>query len=134
MHTDHHRRFLKALLLGIAGSFFFAFTFVLNRSMNLSGGHWLWSAALRYFFTLPILFLLCRNALAPVCASIRKAPAAWFLWSTVGFGLFYAPLSAASVFAESWFTASAWQFTIVAGILLTPLLGRKLPLKNLRSR
>lgn len=131
MHTDHRRRFLKALLLGIAGSFFFAFTFVLNRSMNLSGGHWLWSAALRYFFTLPILFLLCRNALAPVCASIRKAPAAWFLWSTVGFGLFYAPLSAASVFAESWFTASAWQFTIVAGILLTPLLGRKLPLKNL---
>lgn len=28
----------KALFLGIAGSFFFAFTFILNRSMNLEYG------------------------------------------------------------------------------------------------
>lgn len=129
MNDSLHRRFLKALLLGIAGSFFFAFTFVLNRSMNLAGGHWLWSASLRYFFTLPILLLLCRKSLAPVFASIKQAPVPWFLWSTVGFGLFYAPLTAASIFAESWFTASAWQFTIVAGILLTPLFGRKRPSK-----
>ena len=65
MNDSLHRRFLKALLLGIAGSFFFAFTFVLNRSMNLAGGHWLWSASLRYFFTLPILLLLCRKSIFP---------------------------------------------------------------------
>ena len=48
----------KALGLGILGSFFFAFTFILNRSMNLSGGFWMWSAVLRYVYTLPILAVI----------------------------------------------------------------------------
>lgn len=123
----------KALPLGIIGSFFFAFTFVLNRSMNLSGGYWMWSAVLRYLFTLPIMFfiLLWKKQTAEVFDEIRKNPQSWFLWSTIGFGLFYAPLSFASVYAESWFTASIWQITIVAGVLLTPIFGKKIPLKNL---
>ena len=123
----------RALFLGILGSFFFAFTFVLNRSMNLAGGHWLWGASLRYLFTLPLLFaLLARGRkYRATLAAIREKPGAWLVWSTVGFGLFYAPLSLASVYAESWFTAAVWQFTIVAGILLTPLFGRKLPVRNL---
>lgn len=123
----------KALLYGVVGSFFFAFTFVLNRSMNLAGGYWLWSAVLRYFFTLPILFLLLLNGkkYLPVLTEIRRDPVPWLVWSTVGFGLFYAPLSAASVYAESWFTCAVWQFTIVAGVLLTPLFGKKIPMKNL---
>ena len=37
----------RILGLGILSSFFFAFTFILNRSMNLSGGYWIWSASLR---------------------------------------------------------------------------------------
>ena len=41
----------KALGLGILGSFFFAFTFILNRSMNLSGGFWMWSAVLPVSYT-----------------------------------------------------------------------------------
>ena len=123
----------KALLYGITASFFFAFTFILNRSMNLSGGYWLWGACLRYIFMLPMLVL----ALIPAggwkrtMAEIRKAPGTWVLWSTVGFGLFYAPLCLASVYGESWFTASCWQITIVAGILLTPLFGKPVPVKNL---
>lgn len=123
----------KALTCGIVGSFFFAFTFVLNRSMNLAGGYWLWSAVLRYFLTLPILFLLLApsRAYRPVLEQIRKSPGTWLLWSTVGFGLFYAPLSAASVYAESWFTCAVWQFTIVAGVLLTPVFGKRIPMRNL---
>jgi len=39
----------------------------------------------------------------------------------VGFGLFYAPLTFASVYGSSWLVAGTWQITIVAGILLTPL-------------
>lgn len=101
--------------------------------MNLSGGYWLWSAILRYLFTLPMMFVLLVRGkkYLPVLQDIREKPVKWLLWSTVGFGLFYAPLSMASVYAESWFTASVWQFTIVAGILLTPVFGRKLPVKNL---
>lgn len=123
----------KAFLLGIVGSFFFAFTFILNRSMNLGGGYWMYSAILRYLFTLPILFvmLLKGKQYLPVLADIRKKPLKWLVWSTVGFGLFYLPLTAASLYAESWFTCAMWQVTIVAGVLLTPIFGRKIPVKNL---
>jgi drug/metabolite transporter (DMT)-like permease len=123
----------KGLFFGILASFFFAFTFIFNRSMNLSGGHWLWSASLRYIFTLPMLWLLVKRqkGLGQIMAQIRKAPGRWILWSTVGFGLFYLPLTWASVYGESWFVAATWQLTIVAGILTTPLFGKKIPLKNM---
>lgn len=124
---------IKAIILGMIASFFFAFTFVLNRSMNLSGGYWMYSAILRYIFTLPILslFLLSKHQFKPVFADIKEKPFQWFLWSTVGFGMFYLPLTAASLFAESWFVCAMWQITIVSGVLLTPLFGKKLPIKNL---
>jgi len=123
----------KALIYGILGSFFFAFTFLLNRSMNLAGGFWLWSAALRYLYTLPILalVLLKQRALGPILKEIGRKPGFWLLWSTVGFGLFYVPMSFASAHGESWLIASTWQITIVSGVLLTPLFGRPLPKKNL---
>lgn len=123
----------KALFYGILASLFFAFTFVLNRSMNLTGGYWMWSACLRYLFTLPILWIIVwkQKGLRPVLQEIRKAPIPWFLWSTVGFGFFYLPMTMASVYGESWFIAATWQLTIVAGILLTPLFGKKIPLRNL---
>lgn len=123
----------RALFLGILGSFFFAFTFILNRSMSLGGGFWGWSGVLRYVFTLILLFiiLLPKNKAKPVYASIKSAPGKWLLWSTVGFGLFYAPLTLGSSFGESWFTAAAFQFTIVCGVLLSPLFGKKIPKKQL---
>ena len=123
----------KALGLGILGSFFFAFTFILNRSMNLSGGFWMWSAVLRYVYTLPILAVILwkNHQMQEILEEIRKRPGFWILWSTVGFGLFYAPLSLASTYGESWLIASTWQITIVAGVLLTPLSGKRIPFKNL---
>nr|WP_243414227.1 multidrug resistance efflux transporter family protein [Pseudoflavonifractor phocaeensis] len=101
--------------------------------MNLSGGFWVWSAVLRYVFSLPILLALVglRGKLRPVWASIRRSPGAWLLWSTVGFGLFYAPLTWASDFGPSWMTVSLWQLTIVAGVFLNPLFGKPVPLKSL---
>lgn len=123
----------RALAYGILASFFFAFTFILNRSMNLAGGYWLWAACLRYFFTLPILWLMLAKggAAGRVWRDIKKAPFPWLLWSTVGFGLFYGPLTFGSVLGESWLAAATWQLTIAAGVLLTPLFGKRMPLKNL---
>ena len=125
----------KAATIGILASFFFAFTFLLNRSMNLGGGYWMWSASLRYLFTLPLLCLVLilkrGKCLQPVFSEIGSHPGTWLLWSTVGFGLFYLPLTFASVFGESWLVAATWQVTIVAGVLLTPLFGKKIPVKNL---
>lgn len=123
----------KALPYGILASLFFAFTFIFNRSMNLSGGYWLWSACLRYIFMLPMLWLLtkCQHGTETVIKDIKGSAFYWVLWSTVGFGFFYMPLTMASVYGESWFVAATWQITIVAGILLTPLFHKSIPIKNL---
>lgn len=122
----------QAIYYGILASLFFSVTFVLNRSMNLAGGSYLWSAALRYLFMLPILFMIVyrRNQTTQVYQAIKKAPTEWFSWSSVGFGLFYLPLTFAANYGESWLIAGLWQITIVAGALLSPLWGKQIPLKN----
>ena len=87
------------------------------------GGYWMWSAGLRYLFMLPMSWILASRfgGAVKVLKEVKRHPCPWFLWSTVGFGLFYAPLTWASVYGESWFVAATWQLTTVAGILLTPL-------------
>ncbi|MFC7394466.1 multidrug resistance efflux transporter family protein [Scopulibacillus cellulosilyticus] len=114
---------MKAILLGILASFFFAFTFVLNRSMDLSGGSWLWSSSLRFIFMLPFLFVivLIRGHLKPLFKALIAQPWVWVKWSFVGFVLFYGPLTFASAYGPSWLIAGTWQLTIIAGVLLSPL-------------
>ena len=123
----------KALIYGILASFFFAFTFILNRSMNLAGGYWMWAASLRYLFTFPILWIMLAGSPSAgrVWSAVKEAPVSWLVWSTVGFGLFYAPLTFGSVLGESWLAAATWQLTIVAGVLLTQLFGKRIPIRNL---
>lgn len=101
---------------------FFAVTFILNRSMELSGGSWLWSASLRYFFMLPFLIgiVYFRKGFRPMTREMMKQPLPFFLWSVVGFVLFYAPLTYAAAFSPGWLVAGTWQLTILAGVLLTP--------------
>lgn len=122
----------KAFILGIFASFFFAFTFILNQQMNISGGSWLWSSSLRYIFMLPILFIIMiiNNQLFEVLKDIINKPIQWIIWSTVGFGLFYAPLSFASIYGASWLVAGTWQITIVAGILMSPLFFQTIKTKS----
>lgn len=120
----------KAVLYGITSSLFFASTFVLNRSMNLSGGSWMYSACLRYIFMLPMLFAVIKPSGAKaVHNDIKKNSKGWFLWRIIGFGLFYLPLSFASSFGAAWLVAGTWQTTIIAGALITPLWGKKIPYK-----
>ncbi|MFC0469647.1 multidrug resistance efflux transporter family protein [Halalkalibacter kiskunsagensis] len=114
---------MKEIMIGIIASMFFAVTFILNRSMELSGGSWLWSSSLRFAFMVPFLFLivLFRNNLKQVFIEMRKHPFQWLGWSFVGFGLFYAPITYAAAYGPGWLVAGTWQLTIVAGTLLGPL-------------
>lgn len=84
---------MHAILLGLTASFFFTFAFVCNRSMDLSGGYWVWSGVLRYLFMAPILLVLVagRRRLGASLAHLKAHLRGYFIWSTVGFGLFYAP-------------------------------------------
>jgi drug/metabolite transporter (DMT)-like permease len=118
--------FLQAMGLGLLAALLFSTSFVLNRSVQVGGGAWEWTASLRYLMTLPLLaaIVAARGGLAPVLAALRARPLAWLGWSTVGFGLFYAPLAFAVTSSPGWLLAGAWQLTIIAGIVLAPLLYR----------
>ena len=124
---------MKAIFLGIAASLFFASTFVLNRAMELSGGSWIWSSVLRYLFMiLPLLLIvLFRGNLKELLRDMKNRPKVWLFWSTVGFGLFYAPICFAAAYGPAWLVASTWQITIVAGSLLVPFFGGKIPFRGL---
>jgi drug/metabolite transporter (DMT)-like permease len=114
---------MRPILLGILAAFFFAFTFIINRSMELDGGSWIWSASLRYFFMIPPLLLLVygRKNLKPLLVEMKNNPRAWLLWSFVGFGLFYGPICFSAAYTPGWLIASTWQITIISGSLLAPL-------------
>ncbi|WCK55527.1 multidrug resistance efflux transporter family protein [Aneurinibacillus sp. Ricciae_BoGa-3] len=114
---------MRSIVYGILASFFFAVTFVLNRAMELSGGSWIWSASLRYFFMVPFLLLIVgvRGNLRPLLCHMREKLWVWIGWSFVGFGLFYAPLCFAAAYGPGWLVAGTWQITIVSGSLLVPL-------------
>nr|WP_241254536.1 multidrug resistance efflux transporter family protein [Brevibacillus sp. SYP-B805] len=109
-------------MLGILSAFFFTFTFVLNRAMDLSGGSWIWSASLRYLFMVPFLLAIVavRGNLRELFVMMKGNPGAWLGWSFVGFGLFYGPLCFAAAYGPGWLIAGTWQITIVAGSLLVP--------------
>jgi drug/metabolite transporter (DMT)-like permease len=117
------RALMKELFLGILASLFFAVTFILNRSMELAGGSWLWSSSLRFIFMLPFLFVivLYRKNLKQVFLEMKQHPIPWLVWSFFGFVLFYAPLTFAAAYGPGWLVAGTWQMTIVAGTLLGPL-------------
>lgn len=126
---------MRAILIGIIAALFFSVTFILNRSMELDGGSWAWSASLRFIFMLPLLLLIVgfQRNIKPVLTHIAKQPIPWILWSTVGFGLFYAPLTFATVYGPGWLVAATFQLTIIAGSLLVPLLDKKgiIPLQSI---
>ena len=118
------RRALLAVGLSLLSALFFTTTYVLNRAAAVDGGHWAWTAALRYLFVLPLLLPLMRwqGGIAQVWRAIRAAPGAWLLWSGIGFVLFYMLLSYAAASGPSWLVAASFQVTVVAGMLCAPLL------------
>ncbi|GAF65965.1 hypothetical protein BTS2_2865 [Bacillus sp. TS-2] len=114
---------MKAIMIGIIASIFFSSTFIINRSIDLEGGSWYYSASLRFFFMIPFLLLIVffKGGITPVISEMKKNPIQWLLWSFVGFVLFYAPLTIAAAYGPGWLVAGTFQLTIIAGVLLSPL-------------
>ena len=86
---------IRLILIGLLAGLFFSSTFILNRVMSLEGGHWVWSASLRYGYMILFLmawFLLFKGPgeLKKVLKVFWKNLGFWSLAGTVGFGLFYA--------------------------------------------
>jgi hypothetical protein len=123
---------MRPIILGLLAAFFFAFTFILNRSMDLAGGSWIWSASLRYIFMVPFLLLvvLARRNLKSLLVEMKNNPRDWLVWSFIGFVLFYGPLCFSAAYAPGWIVASTWQVTIISGSLLAPLFYETIITKN----
>jgi drug/metabolite transporter (DMT)-like permease len=123
----------RIILLGVLAALFFSSTFVLNRAMSLEGGHWVWSASLRYFWMLVMLFgwLAVTGKGRLAADSVRLFMRHWVFWTvagSVGFGVFYALITFSSVFAPGWVVAATWQTTILAAPLVLLGFGRRVPL------
>lgn len=120
------RRALLAVGLALASALFFTLTYVLNRASASDGGHWAWTACLRYFITLPLLLPLMpfQGGTAPVLRAIAAHPWAWLRCSAIGFALFYCMLAFAASSGPAWLVAGSFQFTVIAGMLCAPLLYR----------
>lgn len=132
--------FLKVLMtrlvtIGIISALFFSSTFVLNRAMSLQGGHWLWTASLRYlymFFMLSLWLVLSGKSrlLKEVFSTFQRNWCFWTIAGSTGFGLFYSLLTFSSSFAPGWVVATAWQSTILATPLVLLLFGKRVPMKG----
>lgn len=126
----------RTLCYGILAAMFFSSTFILNRQISLEGGHWFWTAFLRYAYVLTFLivglFITNNGKIVKAAFSIYKAH--WLYWTitaSVGLGIFYSTLCFSASYAPGWVIAATWQLTI----LITPLVllgfGRKVPLHGI---
>lgn len=135
--TPHNaRRGLAAIAIALLSALFFTQTYVLNRAIANDGGHWAWTASLRYLLTLPLLLPLMpfQGGVAPVWRALRAHPAAWLRCSAIGFVLFYLLLAYAANSGPSWLVAGSFQFTVIAGMLCAPLLYRHAGAGDARRR
>ncbi len=104
--------------------------------MELSGGSWLWSSSLRYFFMIPFLIAIVayRKGFAPMKKEMKANSFPFFIWSVVAFVFFYAPLTYAAAYSPGWLLAGTWQLTIVAGVLLAPFFTLVMNERKVRQR
>jgi drug/metabolite transporter (DMT)-like permease len=123
---------IRLILLGLLSAAFFSATFILNRSMSLSGGHWIWSSSLRFFymfFLLISLILVNRgvNYLRDVITIFISNAKFWLVAGSIGFGIFYSLLCYAADHAPGWVIAGTWQFTVIATPIVLLLFKEKVP-------
>lgn len=127
---------LKLVAIGVLSGLFFSTTFVLNRLMSLEGGHWVWTASLRYMFMLILLlcwFLSSGNLrlLRELLRLFRRNWLFWIVTGTIGFGFFYALISYSASFSPGWVIATTWQTTIVATPIVLLGFNKKVPVTAL---
>jgi drug/metabolite transporter (DMT)-like permease len=127
---------VQRVALGILSALFFSSTFILNRAMSLAGGHWVWTASLRFAYMLCFLVLILyvrggRQALIAVVQVFRQYWRFWIMAGSIGFGIFYALITYSSVYSAGWIVATTWQTTILATPLVLVFFRRKVPTRGL---
>ncbi len=122
---------LKLIFIGILSAAFFSATFILNELMASQGGHWFWSASLRYVFMWLILsiIIVIKSGVGTLVGLFRLFFEHYQFWCVaggIGFGLFYAPLCFGADHAPGWVIAATFQFTTVASLIVLWIFGESL--------
>jgi len=126
---------VRIIVLGILSAVFFSSTFVLNRAMSLEGGHWVWTASLRFGYMLVFLcgclfFTKGVKQLAEIRKVFLQYWLFWIIAGSIGFGVFYALISFSAAYAAGWIVATTWQATILATPIVLVVLGKRVPARG----
>ena len=127
---------IQIVWLGLVASAFFSATFILNRAMSLSGGHWAWTSSLRfaYMFFLLIILLIITKGIKHLKDTLKvfvENIKFWLVAGGIGFGIFYSMLCFAADHAPGWVIAGTWQFTIIATPIVLLSFKEKIPRRGI---
>lgn len=121
---------IKLILLGLLAGAFFSSTFILNELMSAAGGHWFWSASMRYVFMLLIVTAII--AIQHGTSRIKELMAIfcqhWVFWcitGSIGFGVFYTGICYAADHVAGWVVAATFMFTVVTSLIVLVAFGQR---------
>ena len=119
----------KIIFIGLLAALFFSSTFLINRYIAMDGGHWFWSATLRYIYMLFFLafgFVLFKgfHYLKLLISEFFKNFIFWTITGSIGFGIFYALICYVADSSPAWVVATTWQFTIIASLFILSFFGK----------
>lgn len=120
---------VRLILLGLLAGAFFSSTFILNELMSVAGGHWFWSASLRYAFMGLMLtaIIMMQHGFGRIKALLAIFSHHWKFWcitGSIGFGVFYTGICYAADHAAGWVVAATFMFTVVASLLVLLVFGQ----------
>jgi drug/metabolite transporter (DMT)-like permease len=121
---------IRLILLGLLSGAFFSSTFILNELMSTAGGHWFWSASLRYVFMLLLLTAMIAiqhgmGRIGELWTIFRQHAGFWCMTGSTGFGLFYTGICYAGDHASGWVVAATFMFTVVTSLLVLLAFGQR---------
>jgi drug/metabolite transporter (DMT)-like permease len=114
----------QTILLALLSTLFLSTGLIVNSLNAYHGSSWAWTASLRYLLLLPVLvvIVLLRGKLNDLFKVFKQIPQVFLAWGCIGFGGYYALLSFAITSAPGWLVTAGFMTTIVAGVLLSPLI------------
>lgn len=121
---------VKLILLGLLAGAFFSSTFILNELMSNAGGHWFWSASLRYVFMWLIIsaVIILQHGFGRIEALASIFLQHWRFWcltGSIGFGVFYTGICYAGDHVAGWVVAATFMFTVVTSLLVLLAFGQR---------
>jgi len=122
----------RLVIFGAVAALFFSSTFVINRMLAVGGGHWFWTATLRYAYTFVILTVIVtfrsrkHGGIYELARFFGGRLRFWVLAGGVGFAGFYSLLCFGAEFTPGWIVATSWQLTVIMTPIVLSFLGMRL--------